>query len=100
MKRVRRLRKPKQNTWRTRPSLRKNPLQNLKNQRNNRSYHTRTLILVKCNKFSEEICKPIVNVVFVGMCPKQNAFQKNASVASTFICVQARKNNLVFSSVS
>src|SRR6185312_1577345 len=98
MKKAKRLRKPKQNTWKTRPRPQKNRLKNLKNQRNNHWYHTRTLILVKCNRSLEEICKPIANAVSADMYLKQNAFQKNANVASTFTCAQAQKNNPVFAS--
>src|SRR5579864_9082740 len=97
MKKAKKLRKPRQNISKTRPRPQKNPLKNLKNQRNNCSYHTRTLILVKCNRSSDEICKPIANVASVDMYPKPSAFQKNANAASTFTCAQARKNNLVFS---
>src|SRR6185437_4283868 len=98
MKKAKRLRKPRQNTSKTRPRPQKNPLKNLKNQRNNH-FHTRTLILVKCNRSSEEICKPIANAASVDMYPKPSAFQKNVNAASTFICVRAQKNNLVFSQV-
>src|SRR6185437_3388245 len=96
MKKAKRLRKPRQSTSKTRPRLQKNHLTNLKNQKNNYSCHRRTLILVKCNRSSEEICKLIANAASVVMYLKQNASQKNANVASTFTCAQAQKNNLIF----
>ncbi|SHO46649.1 hypothetical protein NSIN_30223 [Nitrosotalea sinensis] len=43
----------------------------------------------------KKLCNHTVNVAFVAMYLKKNAYQKNASVVLIFICVPDQKNSLL-----